>query len=530
MRTDGNETTFTRTVIVTEAPVITGEATTKVNPNSLFDVMSSMEATDKEDGDLTKNITVESNNVDTSKPGSYKVTYKVIDADGNETTFTRTVIVTEAPVITGGATTKVNPNSLFDVMSSMEATDKEDGDLTKNITVESNNVDTKIPGNYEVTYKVIDSDGNEATFTRTVVVTEVPVIAGEATTKVNPNSLFDAMSSMKATDKEDGDITKNITVESNNVDTKTPGNYEVTYKVIDSDGNEATFTRTIIVTEAPVITGEATTKVNPNSLFDVMSSIAATDKEDGDLTKNITVESNNVDTSKPGSYKVTYKVIDADGNEATFTRTVIVTEAPVITGEDKTQVQQGAAFDPMEAIQATDAEDGDITGLVQIIKNNVDMNKAGAYEIVYTVTDSDGNTTTYTRTIEVLAAPVLAPENPTTPSAPTKPNVETPAKPTTPSAPTKPNVETPAKPATPSAPTKPSVEIPAKPATPSVPAQPTTEKPVKITPATSDVHELPKTGDTETTTATLFGVLLSAMAAGFLALGKKKSKKIMRKA
>ncbi|MBA3926271.1 immunoglobulin-like domain-containing protein [Listeria rustica] len=387
---DGNTATFTQTVIITEPPVITGEATTKVNPNSLFDAMSSMKATDKEDGDITENITVESNNVDTSKSGSYKVTYKVIDSDGNEATFTRTVIVTEAPVITGEATTKVNPNSTFDAMSSMKATDKEDGDITKNITVESNNVDTKTPGNYKVTYKVIDSDGNEATFTRTVIVTEAPVITGEATTKVNPNSLFDAMSSMKATDKEDGDITENITVESNNVDTSKSGSYKVTYKVIDSDGNEATFTRTVIVTEAPVITGEATTKVNPNSLFDAMSSMKATDKEDGDLTKNITVESNNVDTKTPGNYEVTYKVVDSDGNEATFTRTVIVTEVPVITGEATTKVNPNSLFDVMSSMKATDKEDGDLTKNITVESNNVDTSKSGSYKVIYKVVDADG--------------------------------------------------------------------------------------------------------------------------------------------
>ncbi|WP_159101530.1 immunoglobulin-like domain-containing protein, partial [Listeria riparia] len=213
-----------------ELPVITGEAQTVVQPNTTFDPMLTMAATDKEDGDLTTRIVVVSNPVDTSKSGAYDVTYEVTDSDGNKGTFTRHVIVEEAPVITGEATTKLNPNSTFDPMSMMQATDKEDGDITAKIQVVSNSVDTSKPGNYEVTYEVTDTDGNQATFTRTVKVTEAPVIAGEATTKLNPNSVFDPMSTMQATDKEDGDITAKIQVVSNSVDTSKPGNYEVTYE------------------------------------------------------------------------------------------------------------------------------------------------------------------------------------------------------------------------------------------------------------------------------------------------------------
>ncbi|MBC1908134.1 DUF5011 domain-containing protein, partial [Listeria booriae] len=158
----------------------------------------------------------------------------------------------------------------------------------------------------------------------------------------------------------------------------------------------------VIVTEAPTITGESETVLNPNAMFDPMSTMKATDKEDGDITQNIQVTNNTVDTSKPGSYLVTYEVTDSDGNiSSTFIRTVIVTEAPIINGESETHIKPEDHFDPMEGITATDKENGDLTEQIKIISNNVDVNVPGNYQVVYEVTDSDGNVTTFTSTVVV---------------------------------------------------------------------------------------------------------------------------------
>ena len=51
----------------------------------------------------------------------------------------------------------------------------------------------------------------------------------------------------------------------------------------------------------------------------------STDAQDGDLTSSITEVSNNVDTSKEGTYTVTYRVEDSDANVVTVTRKVTVT-------------------------------------------------------------------------------------------------------------------------------------------------------------------------------------------------------------
>lgn len=55
-----------------------------------------MTSEDKEDGDLTAQVEVIQNDVDTSKPGVYHVTYRVTDSDGNQTE--KTICVTVLPV------------------------------------------------------------------------------------------------------------------------------------------------------------------------------------------------------------------------------------------------------------------------------------------------------------------------------------------------------------------------------------------------------------------------------------------------
>lgn len=72
--------------------------------------------------------------------------------------------------------------------------------------------------------------------------------------------------------------------------------------------------------------------------------------------------------------------------------------APVITATDKI-IEVGDTFDPMADVTATDAEDGNLTDKIEILKNTVDPSKPGVYEVTYKVTDSKG--ASCTKTIKV---------------------------------------------------------------------------------------------------------------------------------
>lgn len=74
--------------------------------------------------------------------------------------------------------------------------------------------------------------------------------------------------------------------------------------------------------EPPVINATDRT-LNVGDKFDPREGVTATDKEDGDLTDKIIIVKNDVDTSNPGVYDVTYEVTDS--KQATTIKTIKVT-------------------------------------------------------------------------------------------------------------------------------------------------------------------------------------------------------------
>lgn len=80
--------------------------------------------------------------------------------------------------------------------------------------------------------------------------------------------------------------------------------------------------------EAPVISA-SDVSISVGDKFDAKSLATANDKEEGDLTKNIKVISDNVNTNKAGTYSVTYEVSDSKGLTTTKTITVKVLEKSV---------------------------------------------------------------------------------------------------------------------------------------------------------------------------------------------------------
>ena len=344
----------------------------------------------------------------------------------NATWVKNMVPINAAPVIKATDKT-IEVGDEFDPRADVTAQDAEDGDLTYKIEILKNDVNTDEPGIYDVTYKVTDTQG--ASYTTTIKVTVNPKAAVlnacpviKATDKtLTVGDKFDAKADVTAEDEEDGDITDKIVVLKNEVDTTTPGKYEVTYKVTDNEG--ASYVKTITVTvnpkmeplnAAPIIKAEDKT-LTVGDTFDPKADVTATDAEDGDLTDKIEILKNDVDTTKPGKYEVTYKVTDSKG--ASYTKSITVTvnpkmevlnAIPTIKAEDKT-LTVGDTFDPKADVTAQDVEDGNLTDKIEILKNEVDTSKAGKYEVTYKVTDSKG--ASRTKTITVTVNPKMEPLN-----------------------------------------------------------------------------------------------------------------------
>ncbi|MDU2852232.1 MAG: DUF5011 domain-containing protein, partial [Clostridium sp.] len=130
-------------------------------------------------------------------------------------------------------------------------------------------VDTSKAGEYTLTYSVKDSSGKETIVTRVVtvfdkdapVVNTNPEITGVKDQTIKLGSTFNPLSGVKATDKEDGDLTNAIKV-AGTVDTSKTGVYKLTYTVVDKDGGKAEVSCNITVEDQKYPTYDSKTVYN----------------------------------------------------------------------------------------------------------------------------------------------------------------------------------------------------------------------------------------------------------------------------
>ena len=203
------------------------------------------------------------------------------------------------------------------------------------------------------------------------------------------------------TDLVDGSGEASVT---GSIDITTPGNYTLVYSATDTSGNvigEVTRLVRIIDSESPIIT------CGVNLPLPMRQGAVYTDKgaywnDSVDGSGNALVEGS-VDSSLPGTYQITYRFTDTNGNIAeTVTRTINVVDriAPVITlnGESNITHEAGTAYHDANATWS-DAVDGE--GIVYGV-GDVNVSKPGIYYLTFDYTDQVGNTAeTVTRTVNV---------------------------------------------------------------------------------------------------------------------------------
>lgn len=185
--------------------------------------------------------------VDSSKLGSYLVTYTARWEDCVGTAYRQVKVVDEIPP---EITLVENPDSYTlpghtYVEEGFSASDNYDGDLTEKV-VRKDCVD-------HIIYTVKDSSRNVTTVTRTVKFDDP--IPPELKLKGNSKITLTAGTTFgdpgwEATDNCDGDLTEKVTV-SGSVNVNVPGTYLLTYTVKDAYDNEAKATRTVVVQARP---------------------------------------------------------------------------------------------------------------------------------------------------------------------------------------------------------------------------------------------------------------------------------------
>ncbi len=247
-----NTGTATQTVTVTDhtAPVITAPANVSIEANA---VNSSVAIGTATASDLVDGVVSVSNNAPATFPlGTTVVNWTATDANGNVSTGTQNVTITDttAPVLTVPAAVNVEANAVNSTVSIGTATAT---DIFA-VTVTSNAPATYPLGTTVVTWTATDANGNVTTGTQsvTVVDTTAPVLTAPAAVNVEANGVLSTVSIGSATAT---DIFP-VTIISDAPATYPLGTTVVTWTATDANGNVTTGTQSVTVVDitAPAVT------------------------------------------------------------------------------------------------------------------------------------------------------------------------------------------------------------------------------------------------------------------------------------
>ena len=194
--------------------------------------------------------------------------------------------------------------------------------------------------------------------------------------------------------KEDKGIHAQFVTDISTIDLNTIGKYPVTISY-DGDNYDCTLiVEDTIAPEAEVRNLAIYSNVTPDPEEFIISIKDASP---------VTVQyEKRTDLSKDGSYLLKLILTDAAGNRSSYevVLTVFIDNGePQLTGVEPIFTYIGTMPDYLDGVTAMDDKDMNLQILVD--DSQVDLNAVGTYDIVYSVTDAAGNTTTVPSTVTV---------------------------------------------------------------------------------------------------------------------------------
>ncbi|MCT8338557.1 HYR domain-containing protein [Flavobacteriaceae bacterium TK19130] len=358
--------------------------------------------------------------------GANTVTLTVTDVNGNTDTCTTTITVEDsvAPVANCVAPFTVQLDGSG--TASITAADIDNGS-TDNCGIASTSIDVTDftcadVGPNTVTLTVTDVNGNTSTCTTTITVEDSVAPVANCVAPFTVQLDASGTANITAADIDNGS-TDNCGIASTSIDVtdfscSDVGANTVTLTVTDVNGNTSTCTTTVTVEDiiAPSIACPADITVNTDA-GDCFATVT--------FPTPIALDNCDIDTVEQtaglpsgsqfpvGVNTIEFMATDANGNSSTcsFTITVTDNEAPVAVCQEIT-IQLDA--NGIAGITAADVDGGSIdqcgVASTAIDIDTFDCSDVGANDVVLTVTDVNGNSSTCTAvvTVEDVTAPVVA--------------------------------------------------------------------------------------------------------------------------
>jgi len=401
--------------------------------------------------DVNKAVMV-TGNVDPTKKGVYTATLNYVDDAGITRTADVTITVVDSKSVLVGKEISVNQGATtWTASDSVDTTQSKDAagnalttdELAK---VTSTTLDTSKAGPQTVTLTYVDAAGNEQT---TDVI--VNVVASQATLTTKDLTivqgdqaswnLFDHVTGATdfagtgVTDVKSLDITASA-----EPDLSTVGKTPITLTYTDSEGNQHSYNVnvTVVANGATLAVKDVTVTAGPNTTWTIADSLASLTDVDGNAVTDLTTvrltASQTPNLTTPGIQTVVITYTDAAGyqHEKTATINVVASQAKVNATDSTIVMGPNATWHAKDNLTSVIQANGDTVSADDVVLENnvkvaarvmsvmysylrtdgttvtvsgtVDLSKAGQNELTYTYTDSQGNTTTATAIVTVVAS------------------------------------------------------------------------------------------------------------------------------
>ena len=273
------------------------------------------------------------------------------------------------------------------------------------------------PGIYELECTAIDNYNEKSQ----PVVVQVNVLAdknvGEPTLTtqdskpleditINAGEVFKPLDYVSAVDAKGRQLEVKVAIDKAlDLDPEETTDYLLTYSATDMYNKtiEKQITLTVVANTAPVINGVKDYKLSLGDSFDPTKGVTVKDKEDDGNSLKVKLDiDSNVNTNIAGNYQVSYIATDSQGKTTKAISKVVVNKRPTIIIQGLiTTITEGDKFDPLFGVKAYDNDGKEITSDIKV-SGTVNTSKAGEYELVYEVSDSDGRKSSMTVIITVL--------------------------------------------------------------------------------------------------------------------------------
>ncbi len=380
--------------VTSTATIIIKANQTAVNVHdSTIYVGETWEAEDNFDSALDKDgnsidfqdLTVDASKADTSKAGSFDVTYAY---DGVTSTAIVTVKEKQTAVNVHDSTIYVGDN--WEAEDNFDsALDKDGNDVAFSaLTVDASKADMSKAGTFEVTYTY---DGITSTAIITVKEKMTAINVHDSTIYVGET--WEAKDNFDSALDKDGNSVdfQDLTIDASEADTSKSGSFEVTYTY---DGITSTAIITVREKMTAVHVHNSTIYVGDNweaeDNFD-----SALDKDGNSVDfQDLMVDASQADTSKAGSFKVTYTY---DG--VASTAVVTVKEKQTAVNVHDSTIYVGDTWEAEDNFDgALDKDGNDVAfSALTVDTSQVDPSKVGSYKVTYSY---DGITVTATITVK----------------------------------------------------------------------------------------------------------------------------------